>query len=270
MFEALQYDFIKHAIIAGVLVSIVSGVIGSLVVANRMVFLAGGIAHSAYGGIGVAIFFGLPIFFGAGIFAIISALIMAHVTLQNRHQIDTVVGLVWSIGMAIGIILVDLSPGYNVDLMSYLFGSILAVSFDDLIVMSVSTIIILITVALFYRNFLSISYDSEFASLQGVNVRFFYTLMLILSAIAVVTAIRVVGLILVIALLSIPTYIAEKIASSLAQMMIYSTIISTLFTLLGLILSYHYDLTSGSVIILVSAVALLLFLLYKSIFAKGK
>ena len=132
MLEVLSYDFMQNALIAGILVSIASGIIGSLIVVNRMVFLAGGIAHTSYGGIGMAIYFGFPIFFGASLFAVLSAVLMAYITLNQRDKIDTFVGLIWAVGMAIGIIFVDLTPGYNVDLMSYLFGSILAVSSDDI------------------------------------------------------------------------------------------------------------------------------------------
>ena len=116
MLEALHYEFIQNAIIAGILVSFASGIIGSLVVVNRMVFLTGGIAHTSYGGIGIALYLGLPIFLGATLFAIASALLLAFLTLKKRDNIDTIIGLIWAVGMAIGIIFIDLSKGYNVDL----------------------------------------------------------------------------------------------------------------------------------------------------------
>jgi len=261
MLEALHFTFIQHALIAGVLVSLAAGIIGSLIVVNRMVFLAGGIAHASYGGIGMAVFFGLPIFLGASVFAMLAALLVANLTLHKRHRIDTFIGLIWAVGMAIGVVFVDLTPGYNVDLMSYLFGSILAVSTSDLYFMGGLLAMIVITVTLWYRDILAVSYDSEYAKLRGIYVRFFYTLILILSALTVVIAIKVVGLILVIAMLTIPVYIAEKLSSTLWRMMILSGAISTLFTLAGLWLSYTYDLTSGASIILVSAASLGLFLL---------
>ena len=174
---------------------------------------------------------------------------------------DTFIGLIWAVGMAIGVIFVDLTPGYNVDLMSYLFGSILAVSTNDLYFMSALLLLILLVVTLWYRDILAVSYDSEYAELRGVNVPFFYTLILILSALTVVIAIKVVGLILVIAMLTIPVYIAEKLSSSLFSMMFLSGTIATLFTLIGLWFSYTYDLTSGASIIMVSAISLGIFLL---------
>jgi zinc transport system permease protein len=260
MLDALSFQFIQNAILAGVLVSIASGIIGSLIVVNRMVFLAGGIAHTAYGGIGIAVYFGLPIFLGASFFAVFAAIIMALITLHQRERIDTFIGLIWAVGMALGIILVDLTPGYNVDLLSYLFGSILAVSKEDIYYMGILLVFIITIAAIWYRDLLAVSYDSEYATLRGINVPFFYTLILILSALTVVVAIKVVGLILVIALLTIPIYIAEKLSRSLAGMMLYSGILSTIFTMIGLYLSYQFDLTSGATIIMVSAVSLIVFL----------
>jgi len=261
MIEALQFDFIQHALLAGILVSIAAGIIGSLIVVNRMVFLAGGIAHSSYGGIGLAVFFGLPIFLGASLFAVGAAILLAFLTMHKRHRIDTFIGLIWAVGMAIGVIFVDLTPGYNVDMMSYLFGSILAVSNSDLYFMGILLVVILFVITFWYRDILAVSYDSEYAALRGVNVKFFYTLILILSALTVVVAIKVVGLILVIAMLTIPVYIAEKLSNSLWSMMFLSGLIAALFTLIGLWFSYTYNLTSGASIILVSAALLGVFLL---------
>jgi zinc transport system permease protein len=259
--EALSYGFIQHALIAGLLVSLAAGIIGSLIVVNRMVFLAGGIAHASYGGIGLAVFFGLPIFLGASFFAVGAALLVSMLTLRKRERIDTFIGLIWAVGMAIGVIFVDLTPGYNVDMMSYLFGSILAVSSSDLYYMVALLAVILFVILFWYRDILAVSYDSEYAGLRGVNVRFFYTLILILSALTVVIAIKVVGLILVIAMLTIPVYIAEKLSNSLAKMMLYSGLISTLFTFIGLLVSYTYDITSGAAIIVISALSMGLFLI---------
>lgn len=259
--EALSYGFIQHALIAGLLVSLAAGIIGSLIVVNRMVFLAGGIAHASYGGIGLAVFFGLPVFFGASLFAVGAALFVSILTLRRRERIDTFIGLIWAVGMAIGVIFIDLTPGYHVDMMSYLFGSILAVSTEDIYYMGGLLGAIIFVILFWYRDILAVSYDSEYAGLRGVQVRFFYTLILILSALTVVIAIKVVGLILVIAMLTIPVYIAEKLSNSLAKMMLYSGLISTLFTLIGLLFSYTYDITSGASIIVVSALGLGIFLL---------
>lgn len=260
MFEALSFPFIQNALIAGVLVSLASGIIGSLIVVNRMVFLAGGIAHTAYGGIGMAVFFGLPIFLGASVFAVAAALIISIITLKNRERMDTFIGLMWAVGMAVGVVLIDLTPGYNADFISYLFGSILAVSQNDLYFMGGLLAVIVFIMTFWYRDILAVSYDSEYANLRGINVPFFYTLILVLSALTVVVAIKVVGLILVIALLTIPVYIAERLSNTLYMMMIFSGIFSSIFTLIGLWFSYQYDVASGASIILISAVSLFIFL----------
>ncbi len=265
MLDILSYEFMQNAIIAGLLVSFASGIIGTLIVVNRMVFLAGGIAHTSYGGIGLAIYFGLPIFLGASLFAVAAALLMAFITLNQRKRIDTFIGLIWAVGMALGIILVDLTPGYNVDLMSYLFGSILAVSSEDLYYMGGLVVLIVFIMTFWYRDILAVSYDSQYAALRGINVKFFYTLILVLSALSVVIAIKVVGLILVIALLTIPIYIAEKLSNSLLSMMIISGILSSIFTLSGLYVSFEYDITSGASIIMVSAITLAIFMTIRKV-----
>ena len=259
MQELLEYSFLQHALIAGILVSIASGIIGSLIVVNRMVFLAGGIAHASYGGIGIALFFSLPIFFGATLFSVAVAVLIAFITLKNKEQIDTIIGLIWAVGMAIGIVFIDKTSGYKVDLMSYLFGSILAVSKSDIYYMSIVLSIIVLVVAVFYRKLLAVSFDIEYAKLLGINTKFFYTLILVLSSLTIVIAIKVVGLILVIALLTIPTFIANRLSSSLASMMIISSFLSTIFTVVGLYISYSFDITSGASIILVGAGVLVIF-----------
>jgi zinc transport system permease protein len=172
MIEALSYDFIQNALIAGLLVSMASGIIGSLIVVNRMVFLAGGIAHTAYGGIGVAVYLGLPIFLGASVFAVLAALIIASITLKHRERMDTFIGLMWAVGMAVGVVLIDITPGYQADFMSYLFGSILAVSQSDLWFMGGLLAVIVFIMTFWYRDILAVSYDSEYANLRGINVRF--------------------------------------------------------------------------------------------------
>lgn len=254
MFEALQLEFIRNALAAGILVSLVCGVIGSLVVVNRIVFLAGGIAHAAYGGIGLAFFMGWPYVVGTLGVSVVSAGIMAAVTLKARHRVDAMVGVIWAVGMAIGVILLDLTPGYNADLMSYLFGSILAVPASDLWQMGAIGAGVVITVTFYYNDFLAMSYDDEFARLRRVPVTFLYCLLLVMIALTVVMIIRVVGLILVIALLTIPPFIAEKFTGSLRAMMVVASLLSCFFTVSGLWLSYLFNLTSGATIILVAAV----------------
>lgn len=255
MWDFLQFEFMRNAILAGVLVSIACGIIGSLIVVNRIVFISGGIAHAAYGGIGLAFFMGFSPYLGAAFFALAVSMVMGIVSLNRKHRADTIVSVLWAVGMALGIVFVDMTPGYNVDLMSFLFGSILTVPGTDILFMVPLDLFILITVSAFYKEFTAISYDEEFAFVVGIPVKLFYFVLMGMTAIAVVMTIRVVGLILVIALVSIPPYIAEKYTRSLGEMMLVSCFLGVLFTLVGLWLSYRYDLTSGATIILVSGAA---------------
>ena len=258
MFEVLQFEFMRNALLAGLLTSVICGIIGTFVVVNRIAFLAGGIAHAAYGGIGIAFFFGLPYIVGTLGFTLFAALIMAAVTLKARNRADTFIGVLWAGGMALGVLLLDLTPGYNVDLISYLFGSILAVPKSDLWQMLVMCLSVGLIVLFFYNNFLAMSYDEEFAQLRGVPVKGLYFLLIGMIALSIVMIIRVVGLILVIALLTIPPYIAEKYARSLSIMMLISTLLCCMFTIVGLWLSYIFNLTSGATIIMVAAAAFLI------------
>ncbi len=255
MFEVLQFEFMRNALMAGLLTSVICGIIGTFVVVNRIAFLAGGIAHAAYGGIGLAFFFGLPYIVGTLGFTLFAAMIMAAVTLKAKDRADTFIGVLWAGGMGLGVLLLDLTPGYNVDLMSYLFGSILAVPKSDLWQMLVMCLSVGLIVIFFYNDFLAMSYDEEFARLRGVPVKGLYFLLIGMIALSIVMIIRVVGLILVIALLTIPPYIAEKYVQSLSMMMLISTLLCCMFTMTGLWLSYIFNLTSGATIIMVAVAA---------------
>jgi len=269
MIEALQFEFMQNALIAGLLASVICGVMGTMVVVNRIVFLSGGIAHAAFGGIGLAFFFGWPYLVGTIGFSVIAALVMAIITLKAKHRADTIIGVIWAIGMAIGILLLDLTPGYNVDLMSYLFGSILTVPDTDIWMMVGVAAVIFGVVTYFYNDYLALSYDEEFAQIRGVRVNTLYVLMIVMLALGVVMIIQVVGLILVIALMTIPPYIAEKYSKSLLSMMALSSVLSALFTIIGLWLSYVFNLTSGASIIIVAGVGFLISLGVERLMANG-
>jgi len=258
MIEALQFDFMRNALAAGVLASVICGIMGTLVVVNRIVFLSGGVAHAAYGGIGLASFMKWPYIPTTIVFSLFAAMLMATVSYTKKHRADTIIGVIWAIGMAFGIILLDLTPGYNVDLMSYLFGSILAVPRSDLLIMGVVCFIMMGLVMYYYQDLLAMSYDEEFARIRGVAVKKLYFGMIGLLAVAVVLVMQVVGLILIIALLTIPPFIVEKYARSLFQMMVASSVLGTVFTITGLWLSYQFNLTSGANIIMVSGGAFLI------------
>jgi len=257
MLEALQFEFMRNALLAGLMASVICGIMGTLVVVNRVVFLSGGIAHAAYGGIGLSFFMGWPFLIGTMGFALAAAFVMTAVTLKAKHRADTVIGVIWAVGMAIGIVLLDLTPGYHVDLMSYLFGSILSVPGSDLLIMLVIGAAVFGIVGFFYNDLISMAYDEEFAKARGVPVHRLYFVMIALLALSIVMIIQVIGLILVIALLTIAPYIVEKHTRSLLAMMLWAGLLNIIFTISGLWLAYQYNLTSGAAIILVAGTVFL-------------
>ena len=253
MIAALHFEFMRNALMAGLFASLICGVIGTFVVVNRLVFLTGGIAHASYGGIGIAFFFGIPYIVGTLGFSLVAAVIMTAVTLQAKSRADTFIGVLWAVGMALGVILLDLTPGYSANLMSYLFGSILAVPTADLWWMLGLGILTVFLTVYFYRDMLAISYDDEFARLRGVPVHLINFIFIGLVAVSIVFIIRLVGLILVIALLTIPPYIAEKYARSLSMTMVLAVLLCMAFNIIGLAIAYSWNLTSGATIIMVAA-----------------
>jgi len=264
----LGYGFMRNAFLAGILVSIVCGVIGTLVVLNKIVFLSGGIAHAAYGGVGLAFYLGIDPVIGAISFSLISSLIMGLVQRKTRQRADTLIGVLWAVGMALGVIFINLSPGYKPDLMSYLFGSILAVSKLDIWLMFGVAVLVLILVSLFYKWFLAISFDETFARIRNLPVDLIYMLMITLIGLTVVVAMRVVGLIMIIALLTIPPAIANLFSKSMWKIMLIAAFLSILFTTTGLILSYTLNLTSGATIILLAGAVYIITFIVQSIWRK--
>jgi zinc transport system permease protein len=270
MFEALQFEFMRNAVMAGLMVGLICGIMGTLVVVNRVVFLSGGIAHAAYGGIGLSFFMGWPFLSGTMGFALASAFIMAAVTLKAKHRADTIIGVIWAIGMAVGIVLLDLTPGYRVDLMSYLFGSILTVPASDLLVMLSLILVVSGVVGYFYKDLIAMAYDEEFARARGVPVRGLYFLLIGTLALCIVMIIQVVGLILVIAMLTIAPFMVEKYTKSMAAMMLWSGLLNVCFTLGGLWLAFRFNLTSGATIILVAGTVFALDFLYQTVLGKRR
>ena len=210
MIEALQFEFMQNALVAGILVSIACGIVGTFVVINRIVFISGAIAHAAYGGIGIGYFFQFNPVLGALVFSVFSALGMGWLQRKFKERADTIIGVMWSIGMAIGIILIDLTPGYKTDLMGYLFGSILTVSKDSLGIIFVLDILIVLLAIIFYEEILAISFDETFAIIRNLPVEAIYLGLMAAVALTIVMLMQVVGLIMVIALLTIPAAISGQ------------------------------------------------------------
>ncbi len=259
--QVWQLDFMRNALLACVLVSVVAGVIGTLVVLNQIVFISGGIAHAAYGGVGIAYYLGFNPVLGAVGFSVLSSLAMGLVQRSQRQRADTLIGVMWAFGMAIGIIFLSMSPGYKADLMSYLFGSILAVSALDLWLTGAIALFVLVFVNLFYRPLLAISFDETFSTVRNLKVSALYMAMILLIGLSVVIAMRVVGLILVIALLTIPAAIAGLFLRDMRKIMFLASGLSLALSLTGLLLAYALNLPAGAVIILTMVIAYLAALL---------
>lgn len=258
IFDALQYTFIQRAILATLLTSVACGVIGVYVVTKKIVFIAGGISHACFGGIGLSFYLGLNPLVGLLPFSILSAVSLGFLSKKTKVSEDSAIGILWSLGVAVGVILIYLTPGYAPDLMTYLFGNILTVPASDIWLMVAIDVIILVIVTLFFKEFLSMCFDEEYTRIVGVSADKIYLLLLCLLALATVAMIKVVGIILIIAMLSIPASISRKFSHNMKTMMVYSGIISTVLSLIGLALSYQFDLPSGATIILVMSIVYLL------------
>jgi len=257
-----------YAVLAGLLASVCSGVIGSYVVVKRVVLISGSIAHSILGGIGLCVWlqrahnisWALPLY-GALITGILSALIIGWIHLYYREREDTVIAAVWSLGMASGVIFISQTPGFNVELTSFLIGNILWVSPQDLYLLVLLDAIVLTFVVLLHKRFLAICFDEEQAKLQGISVKFYYLLLLTLIAITIVMLIQVVGIILVMTLLTIPAAIGNMMTSRLSRMMMAAVILCALFTFTGTATSYYLDWPSGATIALLAGAFYLVSLL---------
>lgn len=259
-----QQTFLQYALLTGLLASVACGVIGSYVVTRRITYIAGGIAHSVLAGMGAARYCEtvynwkwLHPLYGAVVAALVAAIIIGLVSLRARQREDTVIGAVWAIGMAVGILFIFKTPGYNEDLMSYLFGSILMVSANDLWLIAGLDALVVTVVLIFYRQFLAVCFDEEFARLRGIRVEFYYLMLLCLIALTVVLLVTVVGIVMVIALLTLPAAAAGKFSKKLWHMMLLSTVFTMIITSTGLMLSYGPDLPAGATtIVLAGAVYL--------------
>jgi len=252
-----QYSFIRNAVLTGLLASVACGVMGAYVVTRRITLIAGSLAHTVLGGMGAALFFGFSPLSGALVTAVFAALVLGLVKLHAREQEDILISAFWAAGMAIGILFISQTPGYQVDLMTYLFGNVLLVSKQQLLMMLILNIVLVVTIVLFYKQFTAIAFDEEFARLRGLPVTMLYLTLLCLTAVSIVLMIQVVGLILVIALLTLPAAISQQYMQTMKSMMGLAVLLGTIFCLLGLGISYSLDIPSGATIILITTLAYL-------------
>lgn len=249
----LSFGFFQNAILAAELASIACGIIGSLVVVKRMVTVSGGISHAAFGGVGLGYLFSIDPIVGAFLFTVGVALGIGILKERAGQEIDTLIGAVWAAGMAVGVISVSLAPGYTPDLFSYLFGNILLVPPGDIQLMAVFCAVIVAIVATFYLPLQAVTFDEEYARVMNIPVTAISLLLLLLTAVCVVILIRLVGIILVIALLVLPAASVRGFVTRLPAMMASSVALSLVISLSGLVLSYLWDLPSGATIILLGA-----------------
>jgi zinc transport system permease protein len=262
---ALKHSFLMNALLIGVLASVACGVVGTYVVARRITYMAGSIAHCVLGGMGVAKYLAVvkgweniqPLH-GAVVAALIAAVMIGWISIRAREREDTAIGAVWAIGMAVGVVFIAKTPGYNEDLMSYLFGNILMTGTGDLWTILALDAVVLLVSFLFYNKLQAVCFDEEFARIRGINVEFFYILLLCLVALTVVILVNVVGIVMVIALLTLPAAIAGYFVRTLWQSMLLASIAGILFTTFGLGISYGPDLPTGSTIILLAGSVYLL------------
>ncbi len=245
----LSFDFFRNALLAATLTSVIAGIVGSYIVARRSVFISGGITHASFGGMGIAYFFGFPPFMGAALFAIGSSLGIEWASRKAGIREDSAIAILWSLGMAIGIIFLFLTPGYTPNLMGFLFGDILTVKISDLIGLLIASIIIIALVSIFYEAILSTAFDSEFASTSGLPVTVVRYSASVVIAITIVLSIKVMGIILVLSLFTIPPTAANLFSKNLKSIMFGSVIISLAGSICGLIIAYYFDLPSGATII---------------------
>jgi zinc transport system permease protein len=249
MSELLTYGFFQYALITAFLAAVSCGMVGTYIVAKRMVFISGGITHASFGGIGIGYYLGINPIAGAAVFAVLSALGIEYSSRKTDIREDSAIAILWALGMAIGVIFVFITPGYAPNLMSYLFGNILTVGIADIWLLAGLTMLVLAFYVLQFKNILYIAFDEEYARARNMPVNMVKYVMMTLIALAIVFNIRVVGIILVISLLTIPQTIANMFVKSFFGMMLLSVAIALLGTLTGLFLAFWFNIPSGAAII---------------------
>lgn len=249
LLSLISYGFIQHAVLAALLMSVSCGIVGAYIVSRRMVFISGGITHTSFGGIGIAYYLGFPPLAGAAIFAVLAALTSENLTRRKVLRNDSIIAILWSLGMAVGIIFIYLTPGYAPNLMSYLFGSIITVSTADLWFMLALALTVSAVFVLLFKPILYVAFDEQFARTRGIPVMFINYLLIVLVALTIVLSIRTAGIILVLAVLTIPQNISNLFTKRLSQIMLWSVVLGFVASILGLVISYYLEIPSGATII---------------------
>lgn len=265
MLELLHYSFFSNALIIGVLTAIACGIIGSFVVTKKISFISGSIAHASFGGIGMAYFLGFSPILGAMIFSVLSALGIGFINKKNKSQEDASIGAIWAIGMAVGLLFIYFTPGYAGNLMTYLFGNILLSTTQDLLYVLILDLFIIISVLILFKWLVAIIFDEEFSIVTNIPVFPLYLFFLVLVALSVVVLIKSVGVILVIALLTLPASTAQLLSKNFKNIIWLAIALAIFSNLFGIIMSYYINVPSGPVIILTATALYLLALFFKKI-----
>ncbi|MCK5759182.1 MAG: metal ABC transporter permease [Clostridiales bacterium] len=259
----LNYTFMQNALMAALLASIVTGIIGTIAIEKKLISMSGGIAHASFGGIGFGYLLGFEPIWGGLVFAVGSSVLISRLSKNSKIKADTMTGILWSFGMALGILFISLAPGYMPDMTSYLFGDILSVSTSSLIYMGIFTAVIIFVFAMLYNHLISYMFDEEYSKARGINTKALEWIVYLMIPIGIMVLIKIVGIILTIALMTIPVSIAKLICKSIKRVIIASMILSAVFSVVGLTISYYVNIPSGVCIILLSTVVYLLLLAVK-------
>ena len=264
MIEAiLNYTFMQNALFAALMASIVTGIIGTIAIEKKLISMSGGIAHASFGGIGFGYLVGFEPIWGGLVFAIGSSVLISKISKNSKMKADTMTGILWSFGMALGILFISLAPGYMPDMTSYLFGDILSVSSGSLIYMALFTVIILVVFIMLFNHLIIYLFDENYAKARGINTKLLEWLVYIMIPIGIMVLIKIVGIILTIALMTIPVSIAKLLCKSIKQVIWVSMLLSAVFSLAGLTIAYYVNIPSGVCIILLSTVVYLILLAVK-------
>ena len=249
MLEILTYQFFQNALLMAVLASIASGIIGTYIVIKRRSMITGSISHTAFGGLGISYFLGSNPLFGALIFSLLSALGIS-LTRKRGKNLDIMLSFSWSTGMAIGLIFIFLTPGYATDLFSYLFGNIILVSATDLMLIAVLDAAVVIVTVFMFNSFLSVTFDEEYSEIRNMPVSFVYTVLISLIALTIVMLIQAVGIVLLIALLTMPAATSRIFCRTIKRMMVLTSLLTFSAMVLGLIISTIANFPTGPIIVL--------------------
>lgn len=253
-----SYAFVRYALASVFCLAVLSGVVGSYIVSRRMVFAAGGITHASFGGIGLAYFFGFNPTLGALAFAVVTALSVNWVSERGNVRHDSAIAMLWSLGMAVGVIFLSLAPGYAPNLMGFMFGDLLAVSLADVVANGVAALVCVVCVTIFYRPLLYCSFDPTYARLSGWRPTLVSSVASVFVALAISLSIKAVGIILVLSVFTMPQAIAMSFVKTLPRIMLVSGLVALIGCVAGLCLSFAFDLPSGAIITALFSLSLII------------